>query len=116
MTDGAGVLLDIDGVLHVGDEPVPGAVAALAALRERSAGLRLVTNTTSKPRNAVAAHLREIGLEVDAGEILTPAEIALEHCRDCGYARVGLLVSDALREDLAGLPEAPIEQGVDAIV
>jgi len=116
MTGATGVLLDIDGVLHVGDEPVPGAAEALAAQRERATGLRLVTNTTSKPRARIAEHLREIGLEADAAEILTPAAIAVDHCRARGYERVGLLVSGALREDLAGIPEAPVAEGADAIV
>jgi ribonucleotide monophosphatase NagD (HAD superfamily) len=43
-----GVLLDIDGVLYVGDEPIAGAQAALAELRRASPGVRLLTNTTSR--------------------------------------------------------------------
>ena len=66
------ILLDIDGVLHVGDEPIPGAVEALAELREISSGLRLVTNTTSRSRAEVAARLHEIGFEASVDEILTP--------------------------------------------
>jgi ribonucleotide monophosphatase NagD (HAD superfamily) len=38
------LLLDIDGVLHVGREPVEGAIGALEALREKVGGIRLVTN------------------------------------------------------------------------
>ena len=48
--DTFGVLLDIDGVLYVGDEPIEDAHEALSALREQSAGGRLVTNTTSRSR------------------------------------------------------------------
>ncbi len=44
------LLLDIDGVLHVGDEPIPGAIEALEDLRARCSGVRLVTSTTSQPR------------------------------------------------------------------
>jgi len=44
------LLLDIDGVLHVGDEPFPGAIEALDDLRARCSGVRMVTNTTSQPR------------------------------------------------------------------
>ena len=47
-----GVLLDIDGVLYVGDEPIEGAHQALLELRELSAGVRLLTNTTSRSRRA----------------------------------------------------------------
>ena len=44
------VLLDLDGVLHVEDDPIPGAIEAVAALRDRGLRLRFVTNTTSRPR------------------------------------------------------------------
>ena len=48
-----GVLFDIDGVLYVGDQPIPGAIEAMQLLRTISTGLRLVTNTTSKPRREI---------------------------------------------------------------
>lgn len=110
------VLLDIDGVLTVGSERVPGAVEALERLREIAGGLRLLTNTTSLSRGAIAADLREHGFEVDDAEVLTPAALTLALCRDRGYERVELLVSDSLREDLDGLAEAAPEESADAVV
>lgn len=41
------LLIDIDGVLHVGSEPIDGAREALSELRARGVPFRLVTNTTS---------------------------------------------------------------------
>lgn len=111
-----GVLLDIDGVLHVGDEPIAGAVETLAALRERSAGVRLVTNTTSKPARAIAERLRAMGFAFDDDELQTPAGIALRHCRERGHDRVLLMVPEALREDLAGLRPAEPGEPCDAVV
>jgi ribonucleotide monophosphatase NagD (HAD superfamily) len=55
-----GVLLDIDGVLYVGKRPIDGAQEALAELRDLSAALRLVTNTTSRPRRR-PEHLHGLG-------------------------------------------------------
>jgi len=111
------LLLDIDGVLHVGDEPLPGAHEALAELRALIDGrLRLVTNTTSKSRGAIVDQLRGMGFELDPGEVLTPAALAVAHCREAGHARVALLVGDSLREDLAELPEAGEGEEADAVV
>ncbi|HEY4278441.1 MAG TPA: TIGR01458 family HAD-type hydrolase [Conexibacter sp.] len=112
------VLLDIDGVLYVGDEPIAGAHAALAALRELSGGrLRLVTNTTSKSRAEIVAHLRALGFEATHEEVLTPAATAVALCRTRGHERVALLVADALREDLAELgAEAAAGERADAVV
>ncbi len=119
-----GVLLDIDGVLYVGDEPIAGAHEALAELRAQSAGLRLVTNTTSRSRREVAEHLAELGFETTIEEILTPAAMAVRHCEERGHASVELIVSDGLREDLAVLGSAPASErgggergaGVDAVI
>ncbi len=110
------LLLDIDGVLHVGDEPIAGAAAALAELRELSAGVRLVTNTTSKSRRQIVEHLRELGFDIATHEVLTPAALAVHHCRERGHRYVELLVGEALREDLAELAQAPSGVPVDAVV
>lgn len=111
-----GLLLDIDGVLHVGDDPLPGAISALAQLREITRGIRLVTNTTSKPRREIVERLGAMGFRVQPEEVLTPARLALRHCRERGYRRVRLLVRDALREDLAGLEEAGEGSPAEALV
>ncbi len=110
------LLLDIDGVLHVGDEPVAGAVAALERLRELAAGVRLVTNTTSKPQAAIVARLRGMGFAVGDEEVITPAAAAVSHCRARGRERVLMLVPDELRADLAGLREAADGERPDAVV
>lgn len=109
------ILLDIDGVLYVDDDAIPGAAEALTQLR-RMAGVRLLTNTTSRSREQVLAHLHELGFEVAREELLTPAALAVRYCRDHGHHRVSFLVAEALREDLSELAEAHTDQPVDAIV
>ena len=116
-TDGPfGVLLDIDGVLYVGDEPIEGAHGAFAELRELSAGVRLITNTTSRSRRAVLDHLLALGFEVTLEEVLTPAAMAERHCRERGYGSVTVLVSEGLREDLAALQSATPGTHTDAVI
>jgi HAD superfamily hydrolase (TIGR01458 family) len=110
------VLLDIDGVLHVGDEPIDGAIGALQELRRLSSGLRLVTNTTSKSRRQIVEQLRRLGFEVSVDEVLTPAALAVRHCRERGYRSVRLLVGEGLREDLDELVDPSSEAAVQAIV
>ena len=45
-----GVLLDIDGVLAVSWEPLPGAIETVGWLRSNRVPFRLITNTTTKTR------------------------------------------------------------------
>jgi phospholysine phosphohistidine inorganic pyrophosphate phosphatase len=111
-----GVLLDIDGVLYVGDDPIAGAHDALKELRELGAGLRLVTNTTSRSRRQVAEHLSELGFETSIDEVLTPAAMAVAHCEEQGHESVELIVSDGLREDLTTLEGSSGGESVDAVI
>jgi len=52
------VLLDLDGVLYVEDEPLAGAAEAVDRLRDAGLALRFVTNTTSRSRAATLEKLR----------------------------------------------------------
>jgi HAD superfamily hydrolase (TIGR01458 family) len=76
-----GVLLDIDGVLAVSWEPLPGAIETLAWMRERGTPFRLITNTTTKTRADLAGTLRDAGFDVRADELVTAVVATAEHIR-----------------------------------
>jgi phospholysine phosphohistidine inorganic pyrophosphate phosphatase len=111
-----GVLLDIDGVLYVGDEPIAGAHEALAELRSQSGGVRLLTNTTSRSRRNVVEHLLQLGFEAAKEDVLTPAAMAVHYCSERGFESVKILVSEKLREDLAPLEALTNDAQPDAVV
>ena len=113
---GVAVLLDIDGVLHIGEEPIAGACAALGELREITDRIRLLTNTTSKSRRQIVAQLERLGFELSAEEVLTPAALAVKYCREQGHKRVKLMVADALLEDLEDLDPAGDGEPADAVL
>jgi HAD superfamily hydrolase (TIGR01458 family) len=71
-----GVLLDLAGVINDGNEALPGAVDAVARLRAAGSPLRFVTNTTRSSKQMVLARLAGLGLDLDSGEVFTPAEAA----------------------------------------
>ena len=72
------VLIDLAGVLHVDDEALPGAVAALDKLRESGLPLRFLTNTTRSPRQRIVNMLRGMGFAVAAEDVQT-AVLATRH-------------------------------------
>ena len=74
------VLIDLDGVLYVEDEPVPGAHEAVSRLRAEGRALRFVTNTTSRSRPATLEKLRRLGFSLEDEELITPAALAVRHC------------------------------------
>ena len=101
MPDITTVLIDIDGVLTVSWRPLPGAVEAVTWLRRAGLAVKLVTNTTSRTRAAIAAALAEAGFPVSAPDILTApvvtAAYLAEHYPD---ARCLLLNSGDVTPDL----------------
>jgi HAD superfamily hydrolase (TIGR01458 family) len=112
--DPKALLLDLDGVLYVEDEPVDGAREAVAELRARGLALRFVTNTTSRPRRSILERLNRLGFEVAPDELSTPAALAVAHCIEGGRRRAQLLVRDDVKEDFADLDE--VDDGVEAVV
>ena len=66
-----GVLLDIDGVLAVSWEPLPGAIETVGWLRSNEVPFRLITNTTTKTRADLATTLRDAGFDVRDDELIT---------------------------------------------
>jgi HAD superfamily hydrolase (TIGR01458 family) len=110
------VLLDIDGVLYVEDEPIAGAIDAVRRLRESGLILRFVTNTTNRSRAATLAKLRGLGFDVAEHELITPAALAVQVCHKRGHRRVALFVAPDVQADFAGLETDADEAGADAVI
>jgi HAD superfamily hydrolase (TIGR01458 family) len=108
------VLLDLDGVLYVEDEPIEGAREAVAALRDAGLALRFVTNTTASPRRRILQRLGRLGFAVDPAELATPAALAVRHCLDAGRTRAALVMNDEVKEDFAELEQ--VREGADAVI
>jgi glycerol 3-phosphatase-2 len=69
-----GLLVDLDGVVWVGREPIPGAAEALRELLVAGVEIVFVTNNPGKPAGEYARRLVEMGIEVGADRIVTAGE------------------------------------------
>jgi HAD superfamily hydrolase (TIGR01458 family) len=96
----AAILLDVDGVLHVSGDPIPGAVDAVRRLRDRGHRLRFVTNSTTMSRRELAEHLRKMGFGLDDGELQTTGGVA---SRVLAGKRVLALTMPGILDDLEGM-------------
>ena len=69
-------LLDLDGVVYVGPDAVPGVPESLE--KARAAGMRLgfVTNNAARSAADVAGHLTELGVPAEAGDVITSSQAA----------------------------------------
>jgi HAD superfamily hydrolase (TIGR01450 family) len=66
-----GLLIDLDGVVWIGREPVPGSAETLAALLAAGKRIAFVTNNPGRPPAAYAERLRGMGVEVGEEQIVT---------------------------------------------
>jgi glycerol-1-phosphatase len=71
-----GLLIDLDGVVWIGREPVPGSAEALRSLLDAGKELAFVTNHPGRPPAAYAERLREMGVEVGPQRIVTAGMVA----------------------------------------
>jgi phospholysine phosphohistidine inorganic pyrophosphate phosphatase len=113
-----GVLLDLDGVLYVGDAAVPGAADAVRWLRAHEVPFRFLTNTTSRPRQAIVEKLRGMGVDAEEDEVLTPAVAAAAWMTARGVVRPALFVPEATAGEFAdrGPLGGDREEGAGAVV
>jgi HAD superfamily hydrolase (TIGR01458 family) len=105
------ILIDVDGVLHVSGEPIPGAAQAVRELRAAGHRLRFVTNATTRSKAQLAAALQGMGIELDVSEVQTTADAAVAALRG---KRVLALVMHALVHDLEELEL--VGEGADAVL
>jgi 4-nitrophenyl phosphatase len=72
------VVLDLDGVIWLGDEPLPGAADAVDRFRSAGLAVGFMTNNSSMPVSRYVEKLGRLGVEADASEVLTSALAAAE--------------------------------------
>lgn len=105
-------LLDLDGVVYLGSEPVPGAAAALA--RAGQAGMRLgfVTNNASRSPAEVARQLASVGVPADPAHVITSAQAAARVLAATlpPESRVLIVGTDALAEQVRARGLCPVRE------
>ena len=113
-------MLDLDGVVYIGSDAVPGAPEHVAAARAAGMRVAFITNNASRPPGAVAEHLRELGVEAGPDDVVTSAQAAgrvLSERLGAGAPVVvlgGRGLADAVAE--AGLKQVGVEDEAEAVV
>ncbi|MEJ3403683.1 HAD-IIA family hydrolase [Rathayibacter sp. YIM 133350] len=85
------VLADLDGVVYAGPSAIPHAVEALNAASS-AARVGYITNNASRTDASVAAHLNELGLHVEARDVVTSPQAAMRLLVDLAPAGSAVLV------------------------
>jgi glycerol 3-phosphatase-2 len=69
-------VLDLDGVVYLGPEAVPGAPEALNQAQAGGMHLAFVTNNAARPPASVGRHLRDLGVDAHDEDVVTSAQAA----------------------------------------
>lgn len=109
-----GMLIDLDGVLYIEDELIPGAPDSVNWLRSKGYPFRFLTNTTMKSRDELVQKLNRFGIEAKSEEIFSTCVVAARWLASHAITRVQLLLPDNSQEDFREL-EITDEQP-DAVV
>jgi HAD superfamily hydrolase (TIGR01450 family) len=68
-----GFIIDLDGVVWRGHDPIDGAAEAIAALRANGTRVMFLTNEPGSSRSAFAARLADMGIPAAAADVMTSA-------------------------------------------
>ena len=99
-----GLLLDLDGVLALKGEAIPGAPGALVALERARIPYLIVTNTSLMSRATLAAWGRAVGFPTPADRYQSALTASAELVRrEFGEQPVFVIASDDARGEFAGL-------------
>jgi HAD superfamily hydrolase (TIGR01458 family) len=94
-----GFLIDLDGVLYVGDRPIEGATAAIEYLMKKNYLFRFVSNTTQKCRKTIASRLSVMGFDIPEEYIFTPPLAAVAYMKKTGKQHCYLLTTGDVNRD-----------------
>ncbi|MGD8621123.1 MAG: HAD-IIA family hydrolase [Anaerolineales bacterium] len=113
-----GFILDMDGVLWHGEQPLPGVNAFFDFLTENKLRFVLATNNPSKRPSEFAEKARSFGLPVDADTIVTSSVATVHYLRKT-YAkgtRIHVIGEKALKEQITEAGFKLADENVAAVV
>lgn len=106
-----GFLVDLDGVVWVGREPVPGAAEALCKLIEAGKEIVFVTNNPGRPPATYVERLRDAGIPAKEDRVVTAGVVTANLAAERLGAGAGAFVigAPAFHDSVAAAGLRPLE-------
>jgi phosphoglycolate/pyridoxal phosphate phosphatase family enzyme len=101
-------ILDLDGTVYRGAEPIPGAADTISVLRADGSAIRFLTNNSGKTRSSLAEKLSAMGIACAPGEVWTSGVAAAMRCLERRWLSA-FVVGEA------GLVETLRESGIEVV-
>jgi HAD superfamily hydrolase (TIGR01458 family) len=111
-----GFLIDLDGVLYVGDRAIQGARETIEFLSERKYLFRFVSNTTRKCRKTIADRLVSMGFDIPVEYIFTPPLAAVAFIKNRRKNHCFLLTTGDVYQDFENACICDTAASVDYVI
>jgi HAD superfamily hydrolase (TIGR01458 family) len=116
MKDIRGFLIDLDGVLYVGNRAIEGAPETIRFLIETGYPFRCISNTTRKCRHTIASQLSSMGFEIPENHIFTPPLAAITYMKKTGRTGYYLLVTGDVERDFKEMRDKDSDTKPDWVI
>ena len=112
------LLIDLDGVLYVGEESIPGAAEAVQWLDKENIPYLFVTNTSSRPRSALVEKLAGFSINTEEKTIFSPPAAASQWLKAHAPGPAALFVPQPTKAEFNCLEELDpdVEFGASSVV
>ena len=113
------VVMDMDGVLYRGDEPIPGAIETIRALHQRGVQIAYLTNNASRHREELAEKLCQLGFPCDVKQMWGSAYTTAYYlAQEAPQARIFVMGAAGMVREMqdAGLTVVPTHEGATHVV
>jgi HAD superfamily hydrolase (TIGR01450 family) len=104
-------LFDLDGVVYLGDELLPGSREALVRLREAGKEVRFLTNDPRPTREQLRRHLMGMGVEVSREELVTSGWATANYLAQEGLSSAYVIGSRGLASEIGAVGVEVIDRG-----
>lgn len=104
-----GLLFDLDGVLYVGSQPIPGAIEAVDTIRASGMPCRFITNTSTLSLRSLQAKINAIGFSVEIEEIISAPQAALFYLQRQPDPVCRFLLADDVKQDFMQFRQSDTE-------
>lgn len=109
-------LFDLDGVLYLGNEPIPASIAAVHRLQQRGATVRVLTNNPRLSRQDLATRFQEADLSLGVEAIITSGWAAARFLKQEGMRSADVVGSDGARAACRAAGIALTTENPDAVI
>ncbi|WVQ74561.1 TIGR01458 family HAD hydrolase [Cryptococcus sp. DSM 104548] len=100
------LLIDLNGTLHIGSDPTPSAVQALARLRKARIPFIFCSNSTKESSQSLLGKLKGMGFEAKTEELLTSLGACKMLVEERGYKKPLLLMSPSAQEEFSSFSDS----------